>query len=69
LDGRDTELVKLVSERIDFLGSAATVFQFEGRQRRRLTEDLDLKIYELADFSLDGVGWACHHTGLLDKFS
>jgi hypothetical protein len=43
LDGRDTELVKLLPERIDFLGSAATVFQFEGRQRRRLTEDLDLK--------------------------
>jgi len=67
LDGRDTELVKLPPERIDFLGSAATVFQFEGRQRSQLTEDLDLKIYELADFSLDGVGWFCHHTGLLEQ--
>jgi hypothetical protein len=67
LDCRDTELVKLPPQRIDFLGSAATIFQFEGRQRSQLTEDPDLKIYELADFSLDGVGWVCYHTVLLEQ--
>jgi hypothetical protein len=32
-----------------------------------LTEDMDLEIYEFADFSLDGGGWGCHHTGLLES--
>ena len=50
-------MVKLSPKQLDSLGSTTTVFQFERCQRRTLTEDLDLEIYEFADFSLDGGGW------------
>jgi len=64
-NGGNTEPVKFLPKQLNSFGSTAAVFEFERCQRGWLSEDLDLEINQLMDFSLDGSGWGCHHEGLL----
>jgi hypothetical protein len=68
-NGSPADVVQFLPKPLNSFRSTTAIFQFKRCQSRRLSENLDLEINELTDFSLDSSGWGRRHDASSNKFS